>query len=57
MKKIPTLFKRIFDAQHHKHVTDELTPGLEWVMEGRGVATVKFDGTCCALIGGRFYRP
>lgn len=56
MKKIPTLFRRTFDAQHHKHVTDEVTPGLEWVTEGRGVATVKFDGTCCALIGGRFYR-
>ena len=56
MKKIPTLFKRTFDAQNHKHVTDEVTPGLEWVTEGRGVATVKFDGTCGALIGGRFYR-
>ena len=56
MKKIPTLFRRTFDAQHRKHVTSEVTPGLEWVTEGRGVATVKFDGTCCALIDGRFYR-
>ena len=56
MKKIPTLFRRTFDAQHLKHVSSEVTPGLEWVTEGRGVATVKFDGTCCALTDGRFYR-
>lgn len=56
MKKIPTLFKRIFDERHRKHITSEITPGLEWVLDGRGVATVKIDGTCCAVIDGRFYR-
>ena len=56
MKKIPTLFKRIFDERHRKHITPEVTPGLEWVLEGRGIATVKYDGTCCALMDGKFYR-
>ena len=56
MKKIPTLFKRTFDEHHRKHITPEVTPGLEWVLEGRGIATVKYDGTCCALMDGKFYR-
>jgi len=56
MKKIPTLFKRIYHDASHLTTTDELTPGLEWVMEGRGVATVKYDGTCCAIKSGKFYR-
>lgn len=44
MKKIPTLFKRTFDERHRKHITSDVTPGLEWVLEGRGIATVKCDG-------------
>lgn len=56
MKKIPTLFKRIFDEQHRKSVSCEVTPGMEWVLAGEGLATVKIDGTCCAITNGRFYR-
>ena len=56
MKKIPTLFKRTFDAQHRKSIVNEVTPGMEWVLDGEGIATVKIDGTCCAIIDGRFYR-
>ena len=42
MKKIPTLFKRTFDEHHRKHIINEVTPGLGWVLEGRGIATVKY---------------
>ena len=38
MKKIPTLFKRTFDEHHSKHITPGIAPGLEWVLEGRGIA-------------------
>ena len=48
MKKIPTLFKRTYDGPRIKGITDEVTPGLEWVLAGEGLATVKIDGTCCA---------
>ena len=48
MKKIPTLFKRTFDAQHRKGIVNEVAPGMEWVLEGEGIAMVKVDGTCCA---------
>ena len=58
MKKIPTLFKREFDPKTHKiaAVLPEATEGLEWVLEGEGVATVKMDGSCCAIINGEFYK-
>ena len=46
MKKIPTLFVRDFDTGL---LTPEVTPGCEWVTEGEGVATRKWDGSCCLL--------
>ena len=56
MKKIPTLFIRLFDEHHNKTVTTEVTPGMEWVLNGEGIATVKIDGSCCAVNGGKFYK-
>lgn len=54
MKKIPTLFVR--GAADRALVTREVTPGCEWVTAGEGVATRKFDGTCCLVRGGRLYK-
>lgn len=56
MKKIPTLFEREF--QNHKVVgiSPKVTAGMEWVLEGRGVATLKIDGSCTAIINGEFYK-
>lgn len=48
MRKIPTLFTR--DPETHL-VTDEVTPGCEWVFRGEGIATEKFDGTACLVQG------
>lgn len=44
MRKISTLYVR--DPNNRKIVTDEVTPGCEWVLAGEGVATRKYDGTC-----------
>ena len=57
MKKIPTLFQRVYDG-HHKiiGITENVYPGCEWVLEGAGTATVKIDGSCCAIIDGVFYK-
>lgn len=52
MKKIPTLFVRKFDEHHNKTITREVTAGMEWVLAGEGVATIKIDGSCCAMIDG-----
>lgn len=44
MKKIPTLFKRVYTDGRVTGITDEVNPGLEWVLAGEGQATVKIDG-------------
>ena len=56
MKKIPTLFKREFEGHNIVRILPEVTPGFEWVLEGKGQATLKWDGACCAVIDGTFYK-
>ena len=56
MKKIPTLFKREFCGNKVVGITSEVTEGMEWVLAGEGDATVKYDGSCCAIINGEFYK-
>lgn len=46
MKKIPTLFVRDRTDGVTRFVTHEVTPGCNWVLDGLGVATRKWDGTC-----------
>lgn len=53
MKKIPSLFKRNFEG--NRLLYDAVTPGCEWVIDGEGVATDKWDGTACAVIDGELY--
>ena len=55
MKKIPTLFKRKFEGHKIVGITDEITPGCEEAFE-HGIATIKVDGACCAIIDGIFYK-
>ena len=55
-KKIPTLFKRVWDDGACYGVVNEVTPGCEWVLAGEGEATEKVDGAACAIISGVFYR-
>lgn len=54
MKKIISLFQRNYDGD--RLVRHELVPGSEWVSKGEGVATRKFDGTCCMIRGGVLYK-
>jgi len=56
MKKIPTLFEREFANHRVIGVTDKYDPQFQWVFDGEGVATVKWDGSCCAIIKGEFYK-
>lgn len=55
MKKIPTLFEREFENHRLVRTLDKVTPGFEWVLDGEGIATVKYDGSCCAIVDGKFY--
>ena len=54
MKKIPSLFKR--DYKNTKLVYNEVVEGCEWVINGEGIATRKYDGTACAIINGKLYK-
>src|SRR5688572_32673379 len=54
MKKIISLFQRNYETD--RLVRDEVTPGAEWVINGEGVATRKWDGTCCMIKEGVLYK-
>ena len=55
MKKIPTVFARVFENHRVVAVTGDITPGCEEAFL-YGDATVKIDGACCAVIDGVFYK-
>ena len=55
MKKIPTLFERVFENHKIVDILPNITPGCEEAFL-HGDATVKFDGACCAIIDGKFYK-
>ena len=53
MNKIPTMFER--DLKTFK-VIDSLKPECQWVIDGEGIATRKWDGTCCMVKDGKLYK-
>lgn len=55
MKKIPTIFVRDMSRQPAL-VTPEWSPGCEWVRDGEGIATRKYDGTSCLVRDGKLYK-
>lgn len=55
MKKISTLYKK--NPDNLSLVINEVNPENEWVFTDEGVrSTRKYDGTACAIIGGRIYK-
>lgn len=54
MQKIISLFQRNYDGD--RLVRDEVVPGAEWVIAGEGIATRKFNGTCCLIRGGKLFK-
>lgn len=55
MRKIPTIFVRDMSKQPAL-VIPEWTPGCEWVRDGEGIATRKYDGTSCLVRDGKLYK-
>ena len=45
MKKMPTLFERVFVSSDERYCLDKVHPGCEWVLNGEGYATEKLDVT------------
>lgn len=59
MRKMKTLFKREFIKKGKKTriiIHDEVQEGCEWVLNGEGKATRKWDGTCCMIKDGELYK-
>ena len=57
MKKIPTLFEREYADHKVVGIKPVLSdPSLQWVLDGEGEATLKIDGSCCAIIKGVLYK-
>lgn len=54
MQKIISLFQRNYDGD--RLVRDEITHGAEWVINGEGIATRKWDGTCCLIEKGQLFK-
>lgn len=56
MKKIPTLFERVFEGHKIVGITDKINPALEGVDISKLRPTVKVDGSACAIINGRLFK-
>ena len=56
MKKISTLFIRNPIGRDRSLVTTEVEPECQWVLDGEGQPTEKFDGSACLFHGGKLYR-
>lgn len=54
MKKIASVFQRNYDGD--RCVRDEVVPGSEWVLEGHGTATRKWDGMAVLVHSGLAYK-
>lgn len=54
MQKIISLFQRNYNGD--RLAINEVTPGAEWVVNGEGIATRKWDGTCCMIKEGVLYK-
>ena len=54
MIKITTLFKK--NPENLGLVINEINPENQWVFDGVGIPTRKYDGTATAIIGGELYK-
>lgn len=55
MRKIPSLFVRDWEG-NPSWITTRVDPECQWVADGEGIATQKFDGTSCLIRDGRLLK-
>lgn len=55
MKKIPSLFVRDWD-NNPRFVTSVVDEECQWVIDGEGVPTMKWDGTAVMVRGGKLFK-
>lgn len=56
MRKIPTVFERQYENHKVVGITDKFTNKETERAFKLGLATLKWDGSCCAIIGGELYK-
>ena len=57
MKKIPTLFVRLYGNHEVIGICDKLTDeSLQIVLDGQTLPTVKYDGSACMISGKKLYK-
>lgn len=56
MKKIPTVFEREYENHKVVGISDTFTSELAKKAFLEGEATLKWDGSCCAIIDGELYK-
>lgn len=54
MQKIISVFQRNYETD--RLIRDDVVPGAEWVITGEGVATRKYDGSCCMVRDGEMFK-
>lgn len=50
------MFERVYENHKIVDILPNVVQGMEWVLKGEGIATLKVDGSCCAIINGEFYK-
>ena len=56
MKKIPPLFERVYENHKIVDIKPNFTNEKCQKAFELGIATIKWDGSCCAVIDGEFYK-
>ncbi len=51
MKKIPTLFKRVYKDNRIIGILPEVTEGMEWIFNGEGVGVIYIPIKYCPECG------
>ncbi len=54
MKKMKTVF--VIDRENGHVATNEVMKESAWVLDGEGMATIKFDGTSCMIRDGVLFK-
>lgn len=55
MKKMSTVFVNDY-IDNVSNLTQEVRTENQWVLDGEGIATVKFDGTSCLIQDGQLFK-